>query len=94
MYIVVHHHLTNPARFWEIVAAWGTIPPGITLHQSLPARDDANIFCLWEADSIQAVREILDPPLENVARNEYFEVDASRATGLPAANRTAEAAAG
>ena len=40
-------------------------------------------MCLWEAGSIDALRDYLDPATEEVAENTYFEVDTQRAMGFP-----------
>ena len=88
MYIVVHHHVSDPAKFREIASAGGALPPGVSLHHSLPTSDGANVFCLWEAESVAAVRDVLEPALGQVSRNEYFEIDPTQpyASGLPGAS--------
>ena len=41
--------------------------------------------CLWEADSIDTLRDYLDSATAGVSENTYFEVDTERAMGLPEA---------
>jgi hypothetical protein len=87
MNIVVQHRITDPEKFKSIdageIASGG--PPGVQARQFFPSPDSSVAVCLWEADSIEAVRDYLDPATEGVAQNTYFEVDAERAMGLPEA---------
>ena len=84
MYIVVKHNISNPAKFWETAqAAIPTLPKDMKLHSTLPNHEGSNAVCLWEANSIDAVKEAIEPLLGQISRNEYFEVDAKKAIGLP-----------
>jgi hypothetical protein len=85
MNIVVQHRITDPEKFLSMDAQEiGTGgPPGVQVRQFLPAQDASVAVCLWEADSIESVRDYLDPATEGVAENTYYEVDAERAMGLP-----------
>ena len=87
MNVVVQHRITDPEKFKsmnaEEVAGGG--PPGVQARQFFPSQDASVAVCLWEADSIDAVRDYLDPATEGVAENTYFEVDTQRAMGLPEA---------
>jgi hypothetical protein len=84
MYIVVKHNISNPAKFWETApAAMPTLPNGVKLHSTLPNHEGSNAVCLWEANSIDAVKEAIEPLLGQMSKNEYFEVDAKKAIGLP-----------
>ena len=85
MNVVVQHRIIDPEKFNSMDA--GEIgsggPPGVQVRQFFPAQDSSVAVCLWEAPSIDAVRDYLDPATEGVAENTYFEVDAERAMGLP-----------
>jgi hypothetical protein len=48
----------------------------------LPARDASAADCLWKAESLDALRDYLDPVLRDVCQNTYFEVDAEAAMGI------------
>ena len=39
--------------------------------------------CLWLAESIDTLRDYLDPVTAGVSENMYFEGDSERAMGLP-----------
>jgi hypothetical protein len=75
-YIVAIHDISDPDRFWAWTSAEppGELPPGVTLHSVYPRDDGLRAVCLWEAPSVDAVREILDAGSGDAARNEYFEV--------------------
>jgi hypothetical protein len=83
MHVIALHHISDPERFFE--AAQSTpIPEGVTLHSVLPSGDRSRAVCVWEADSEESVRRLVEDSVGEVSRNEFFEVDASAAQGLPA----------
>ena len=41
-------------------------------------------MCLWEAGSLDAVRDVVEGTVGDVSDNEYFEVNEQNAQGLPA----------
>ena len=90
MNVVVQHRITDPEKFAsmdaEEVAGGG--PSGVQLRQFLPAQDASMAFCVWDADSIDNLRNYLDPATAGVAENTYFEIDAETAVGLPEAAAT------
>jgi hypothetical protein len=79
MYIVAQHRIKDPARFWSLSPEGA----GATLHAAYPSNDKSNGVCLWESDSIDALRDSLDALVGDAAENTYFEVDAGVAVGLP-----------
>ena len=85
MQVAVEHRITDPEKFAsmdaEEVAGGG--PAGVRLQQFIPAQDMSLAICLWEADSIDLLRDYLDPATAGVAENRYFAGDAERAMGLP-----------
>jgi hypothetical protein len=40
--------------------------------------------CLWEADSLEALKRFMDRETGNGAKNDYFQIDDASAFGLPA----------
>jgi hypothetical protein len=84
MYILVHHRITNPDRFWTTVQdATPSIPPELTLHLTIPARDGSVATCLWEAASVAEVQGFVEPALGQVSRNEYYEAENREGVALP-----------
>lgn len=60
------------------------VPQGIKPIQFLPATDSTKAVCLWEAKSVEAVKNYLEPKTSTIARNTYYAVDSKVAIGLPA----------
>ena len=87
MYFVVHHRVIDPEKFLATdprdIA--GNAPPGVQVHHFLPARDASAADCLWKSESLDALRDYLDPALRGVCENSYFEVHSELAVGLPQA---------
>ena len=84
MYLVAKHAISDPERFWGAVRAAGTPPAaGPKLHGTYPNRDGTEAVCLWEAESIDAVKAAVEAVVGDSSRNEFFEVDPARAVGLP-----------
>ena len=85
MFVLVHHTVHDPATFWsKASAAMPNIPSALTLHQTLSARDGTRATCLWEADSIDAVRDFLEPALGAESSNEYREAENRDGIAVPA----------
>jgi hypothetical protein len=86
MHIVVEHRITDLDKFSSMdaaeVAEGGG--PGFKLRQFLPPQDGSVATCLWEADSIDSLREWLDPATDGVTENTYIAIDDENAIGLPA----------
>lgn len=85
MYVVAQHRIIDREKFFsmnaEEVAGGG--PAGVRGRQFFPSQDGSAAVCLWEADSLDSLREYLDPATAGVAENTYYAVDAERAMGLP-----------
>jgi hypothetical protein len=80
MYIVAQHRITDPARFWS---ASPQGPGAPRLVAAYPGHDKTKGVCVWESDSIDALRDALDVLVGDAAENTYFELDAGVAVGLP-----------
>jgi hypothetical protein len=86
-YIVAVHDISDPDRFWG-AADPSAIPAGITLQATYPRSDGTRAVCLWEADSLDDVRNLVDTMAGDSSRNEFFEADPAHAgaVGLGAAS--------
>ncbi|PVZ11129.1 hypothetical protein [Actinomycetospora cinnamomea] len=86
MYITVVHEITEPSTFWSAAqeAMSQPMPEGVALHGVFPSSDGTHAVCLWEAPDQQAVREMVESVVGQVSKNDYHEVDAVNAVGLPA----------
>jgi len=91
-YIVAIHNIADPGRFWSSAAeATPNLPPGVSLHTTYPQRDGSRAVCLWEAESVDVVRKLVDGATGDASRNEFLEVDPEHAgaQGLPTRASTA-----
>ncbi|HEY7611855.1 MAG TPA: hypothetical protein VH764_02575 [Gemmatimonadales bacterium] len=82
MYVLVQHTISEPASFWN-AADSATFPPNIKLHHTFPTPDGTRAVCIWEAESVDAVRNLLEPLTGRVSRNEYFPVENREGSGRP-----------
>ena len=83
MFIVAQHRITDPPAFWSTVAMAKQLPPGLKLHSTFPSSDGSRAVCLWEAPSLAAVRDLVESVVGPFSHNEYFQVSAEQAMGLP-----------
>ncbi len=88
-YIVAIHDISDPDRFWAAADPSSEFPPGITLHATYPRGDGSRAVCLWEADSVDAVRGLIASATGDASRNEFFEVDTKHANALGVPTATA-----
>jgi hypothetical protein len=86
MYVVVHHRVTDREKFLATSPReiGGNAPTGVQVPHFLPARDASAADCLWEVESLDALRDYLDPATRDISENTYFEVDSESAMGPPA----------
>jgi hypothetical protein len=77
-YIVAIHDISDPDRFWG-AADLSALPSGVTLHASYPRGDGSRAVCLWEADSVDTVRDLVESVTGDASRNEFFEADSQHA---------------
>ena len=86
MHVVIQHRINDPEQFFagdpEQVANGG--PPGVRGRQFFVSQDKSTAVCLWEADSVESLREYMDGLTGDSAENTYFEVDGEMSMGLPA----------
>jgi len=84
MFVVIQHRISDPRKFWAIARTeTANLPPGLKLHSVLPDATGGPAVCLWEAASLQAVREFMEPLVSDISTNHYYEVDGGSAIGLP-----------
>ncbi len=85
MFVVVEHTITNPGVFFGLVSRAAEAPSGIKALQFFPSMSSDRAVCLWEANSVEAVKNFLEPLSAQSSRNTYYTVDSTKAMGLPAA---------
>ena len=74
MYILVQHTISEPAAFWS-AADPTAFPSNVKLHHTFPTPDGTRAVCIWEADSVDTIRNVLEPVVGRMSRNEYFPVE-------------------
>lgn len=85
MYVIVQHHVKDPEYFFaDIPGVAGNAPSGVHPRQFCPSRDRTAAVCLWEAESVEAVRAYVDRVTGDASENRYFAVSEEHALGLPA----------
>ena len=90
MYVVAIHTVDDPATFWGTAqTVLADLPEGTTLHSAIPNEDGSRAVCLWESGSVDTVRDIVDGAVGHVSTNEYYDVNAENAIGLPNVRATA-----
>lgn len=89
MYVSVHHTITDSQQ-WDqttqnIMAMMeqGRLPEGLKGLMYLPSVDGQKADCVWEANSVDALRNFLEHETGTAAKNEYMAIKAEAAVGLP-----------
>jgi hypothetical protein len=76
MFVTVIHHITDPEGFEAAEAK--ALEAGLPGHVALPihaATDDHTLgVCIWEGESVDAVREVVEGVVGDWSKNEYFEM--------------------
>ncbi len=84
MFISVIHRISDPDAFAAAVAS-GTpkLPTDVKVHLTATGQDRSTAICLWEASSVDKVRDFVEPLLGHISKNEYIPIDPSKSMGLP-----------
>ncbi|MEY2568710.1 MAG: hypothetical protein QOE35_3239 [Actinomycetota bacterium] len=76
MFVTVIHHITDAEGFEAAEAK--AMEAGLPGHVSLPihaANNDHTLgVCIWEGQSVDAVREVVEGAVGAWSENEYFEM--------------------
>lgn len=83
MFIAIEHEIHDPSKFQECTERVFPLPDGLHLHQFFPASDMSRAVCLYEAPSVQQLREYIDGTLANASTQRYFQIAEGHAIGLP-----------
>jgi hypothetical protein len=84
MYVIVNHEIVDAGKFWQAAQSLvPSLPANVKLHHSYPSADGRKAVCVWEAESVDTVRELLDPMTEGMARNEYYQAPNKEGVSLP-----------
>jgi len=86
MFIAIEHSIHDPTRFQSRGEQVFPLPDDLHVHHFLPANDFGRASCLYEAPSIDRLREYLDAKLGDASTQRYFAVADQAAIGLPTSN--------
>jgi len=81
MHVIAIHSISDPEAFW---GGQLDLPPGVSLETVAPNDEGTRAICIWETDSVETVRNLVEDAAGQISSNEYFAVDAGKAQGLPA----------
>lgn len=83
VYVGVIHRISDPEAFEaaEQRALEAGLPEGISLPIHAATPDHSTGVCIWEGESVEAVRELVESVVGEYSENEYFELEVD---GLPA----------
>ena len=91
MIIAVKHTILDQDKFFgeEAQKFLSSVPNDVKLHNSYALSGGKEVICIWEAASIDKVRDLMDPATKDISKNEYFEVDQQRSLNLPQLRKAA-----
>ena len=94
MYVVVQHQVTDQAKFWPTdVAQYAAMtPPQFRLHHTFAGTDGSRAVCVWETESLEALRDWLDPFTAGASVNAYFAAVNREGVAIPAGRSAAQPA--
>ena len=80
MYVLTIHAVSDPDAFWG-----GTLdlPQGTEYRIVAPSADGTRGVCVFESDSVDTVRNLVDGATGKISRNEFYAINDSNAQGLP-----------
>ena len=83
MKVGVIHRISDPETAQSRGQSLFEPPEGVQLLQFCPSQDFSAATCIWEAGSIDAVRDLVDPTLGDASEQTYYAVNTEQAVGLP-----------
>ena len=84
MYVVSQHSILDRWNAVQATRGLTNPPAGIKLHLFLTDPEVSKAVCLWEADSVETIRDLVEEALGPNANNEFFAVREPAAVGLEA----------
>lgn len=83
MYIAILHEIHDATRFQQRAQCVFPLPNGLCVHHFLPAADLSEAACLYEAPSVEELRDYIDGTLGDASTQRYFPIAEEHAIGLP-----------
>jgi hypothetical protein len=85
MKVGVIHRISDPEKAQSSGQPLFEPHEGLQLLQFCPSQDFTAAACIWEAESVDTVRDLVDPTLGDSSEQTYYEVNTEQAVGLPEA---------
>ena len=83
MKVGVIHRISDPESAQSQGQSLFEPHEGVRLLQFCPSEDFRAATCIWEAESVDAVRELVDPTLGDASEQTYYAGNTEQAVGLP-----------
>jgi hypothetical protein len=82
VFVTVIHRIHDPEGFQnaEAKALESGLPAGVALPVHAGSRDHRLGICIWEGESVAAVREVVEGAVGPYADNEYSEMEVDGVT--------------
>jgi hypothetical protein len=83
MYVSIIHRISDPQRFEEAEerALEEGLPEGLSLPIHAANSDHTTVICIWEGESVEAVKDYVESVVGEYSENEYHAMEVE---GLPA----------
>jgi len=83
MFIAITHEIHDPEKFQACAEEVFPLPADLHVHHFFPASDLAQAVCLYEAPSVDELKDYIDGTLKDASTQRYFPVAEAHAIGLP-----------
>ena len=83
MFVAIFHAIHDQDLFKAKVNQMTPPPDTLRRHHFLTATDLSCATCLWEAPSVDAIRDYVDRQLVPASTQTYLQINEERAVGLP-----------
>jgi hypothetical protein len=84
MFIAIVHDIHDPTTFQQRAEQVFPLPEGLHVHKFFPSTKLDQAVCLYEAPSVDQLREYLDGTLGDASTQRYFPVAEDHSIGMPA----------
>ena len=80
MYVFTIHSISDPDAFW---GGKLDLPEGTAQPVAWPSSDGTRGVCVFESDSVNTVRNLVDGATGKISKNEFYAINEGGALGLP-----------
>ena len=81
MLVFAIHQVSEPELFWS---GQLDLPQGTELRAAIPSDDGRRGVCIFESDSVDTVRNVVDRATSTVSKNEFYAINETHLHGLAA----------